>query len=262
MKKYVVVALVLFSVPLYAQSFLDTTYSGRAAGMGHSYTSLATGSDSLLWNPAGLSAKSSDVQLYGTRAFETQFVAVQGAVGPIGMGYVQAGMDGAKESVLVGTVGHETGKELSYKGEAFLVGTGLTLLPDLSVGATAKLIRETNAGALTQSYAVDYGARYEVLPWLSVSSVFQNSTVIGGAAVKMESVVATLEARKTKVRAGIEVSPIPHLALRAGYADNQVTLGTGLNVAPFRLDAAWQSPKAGIIDDIYRVSVTYSLGGN
>lgn len=266
----------------------------RAIALGSTYVGIAEGSDSLLWNPAGLGtltdpelAEHHNAGLVGS----SQDIAVIGL--PLGLGgglglslgYENDGsFDGRDAS------GDSTG---TYSADAYggSVGWGIGVPGGLYLGVAAKFDQENLAGMDLNSTAVDLGALWDIAPYLSLGAAYNNlGPAVSGwqldqgldvglsshfyDADESDALAAisgqTLSDGETSIHFGLEDTLYKLLSLRAGYsfsasdADADTsnllgwTFGLGLSICKLQVDYAYVP--LSDLGATQRISVTYTFG--
>jgi hypothetical protein len=277
-----------------AGAFIERGLSARASAMGMSYVSSAKNSDAVYWNPAGLANSGSDTEFIGmgTKAFETQYTSLQGAFNFFGLNwgvaYVGAGIDGIEETIEDANTGRGqgTGNNLSYDAAAYYMATAKKITNDIFLGVTAKYIQEREAGYKANGAGLDVGVLYTPVDWVSFGTNLQNIiapsmewntpsknvdriplNIKTGVSFSLlnDSLLAGVDLnfrnnRTTKLSLGAEYWLSPNLALRGGFDQGELCLGTGLYLSGFILDFSWMNPSLDVVEDVYRVSVGYRFG--
>lgn len=146
-----------------AFDFLHLDANARAVGMGGAYTALATDSNALLYNPAGLAR---------VRVSEATFMHNQYALG-VGQQYIgvalKRGLGFQLNYASLGDVPRTTisqpggaGSRLNVSDLSLGAGYGRALTPDLALGGGVKYISESLGDATARGYAADLGALYRM----------------------------------------------------------------------------------------------------
>ncbi|MFC1770430.1 PorV/PorQ family protein [Candidatus Margulisiibacteriota bacterium] len=274
-----------------AGAFIEKGLSPRGSAMGMSYVCLASASDAVYWNPAGLTNSESNFEIkgMGTNAYETQYSSLQASTGFLGLdwgfAYIGANVEGIDETVENQSTsrGQRTGNSLSYNASAYYISTAKEVLEGLSVGITGKLIKEQAAQYQAQGIGMDVGTLYQPLDWISFGFNLQNIVsprmewntpsksvdtvplnIKTGVLFRLldDNLLAGIDLnirrkRDTKLNFGLEYWLIPNFALRGGLCQEGLSLGTGLNLGGFMLDFSWIKPELEQMAEIYRVSVGY-----
>ncbi|HEY6866544.1 MAG TPA: PorV/PorQ family protein [Candidatus Eisenbacteria bacterium] len=273
-------------------AFLEVPAGARAAALGGAYASLAQGAEAVFWNPAGLQATSGvEVDathtelIAGLRAEQFALAGRHfggGLAASIRAQYSEAIPERDELGNLIGTFG-------SHDLE-FALGYGRALRPGLTVGGSAKYIRERLANAAAGTFAFDAGAGWEPGPaGLKLGAAIQNLgpaaayTIDGtkgepvplpaacqaGVSYAMPlgatlSLSGALEGRFTRGRsgmglAGAELSaPGAGAALRVGWRANDsassLSLGAGYAVHAMSFDYAFV-PLSENLGDTHRFSL-------
>lgn len=275
-----------------AGAFLEKSIQARASAMGMSHVSLAAGSDAIYWNPSLLSKQSkSEIKVMQTKAFETQYISIQTLFKvlnvPVGMSYTNAYLGGIKETVESSTSGRYTftGSELDYAAHALFLSTGASINKKLSIGASAKWIREIGAGYQATGLGVDVGVSFSITDQIKIGGNAQNllrpsmqwdtpskniDTVptnikVGGSLISLNDTLLTSvdfnfkKNRDVKMNFGAEYKLSPYLPIRAGLDGSELTLGLGLVLNRFIIDFSWKNPSSAYVEDIYKISIGYQF---
>jgi len=273
-------------------AFLEVPSGARASALAGAYTSLAQGAEAVFWNPAGLQGTrgvelvATHVELFqGLR--DDQFVVAGrqfggGLAASVRAQYTEAIPERDAIGNLIGTFG-------SHDLE-FALGYGRPLAPGLTLGASAKVIRERIANASAATYAFDIGAGWEPGPaGLKLGVAAQNLgpsafyTIDGtkGAPVPLPvafqsgvsytvalnptlALGGALEGRFTRGRSGLGLvgaellAPGAGAALRLGWRANDtassLSVGAGYTLSSMRLDYAFV-PFNDDLGDTHRFSL-------
>lgn len=246
--------------PGHAQSSHDLFGSARTAGLGYASTALTT-SAGVQANPAASALHQRRVvsffarEGFGFSAFRygsiygswpVRWGTVSGGASTFGgdgyrevhysLGYARGFQFGTSRHVHIGLVGRYYHTRIDRYGAAgalgLHVGLLLPLLPALDLGVHVTNVNGpslVDGEALPQTMAV--GLQYRVnSQFLVVTEVFKDLSF------------------SASVRSGLEVHPIPMLALRAGVTSSptRFTGGVGLRLGGIRADiAAEQHPELG-----------------
>lgn len=244
----------------------------RAAAMGESFTGLADDASAVYWNPAGLGRLTrwqlglSHHQWFVDIKDEVVHAALPLGPGAVGLGVVYAGEPDVEYwDEELGDF--NTGRTWSTMVTA---GYGLRLGENYNIGLTAKglyedLLDETgygggvDVGAMARPWAgfgIGVSARHFGLMSFETGAERLPSEVAAGVSYDASIVRATVDAvvplfdNAPNFRAGVEVSPVPVLALRVGYRTGPVdlkslgalagiTAGIGVTVSGIGLDYAF-----------------------
>jgi hypothetical protein len=265
----------------------------RAVGLGEAYTALASGSESLAWNPAGLDniralqASASHMAYVQGIGVDTLQVALPiygtGAWG-VGLDYLYATDQGYDNW------GNPTGDFSDFDFSA-QIAMSFELPADMHLGGTYKIIREGYGSQFAMGSGFDFGWQWKNLfDHLDLGLVVQNLgtpialgqgygflpiTWRGGGALHLTQawlISADFDHQAidfyNKGHFGTEYSlPIGDFtaALRGGYSITPaqalggltgLAVGGGLTYGRFQVDYAWQP--MGDLGDTHRVSLTYS----
>ena len=146
-----------------AFDFLNLDANARPVGMGGAYTALASDSNALLYNPAGLAR---------VRTSEATFMHNQYALG-VGQQYIgvalKRGLGFQFNYASLGNVPRTTisrpegsGSRLNVSDTSLGAGYGRELTPDLDLGAGVKYFTETLGDLSVSGYALDLGGMYRM----------------------------------------------------------------------------------------------------
>jgi len=224
----------------------------RASAMGEAFTGLADDASTIYWNPGGLGQLRaqelgfSHHQWFADIKDEVLHAALPLGPGALGLGLIYSG----EPDVQYWDEAANQFTTFTAWNAMLSAGYGLRLGSVWRVGLAAKgmyqdLKLEHAAGA-----AVDAGAVVRPLPWLglgvsarhlgtmSVGSAYERVPMeaAAGAGLTTRFFKATLDAavpfldNDPNFRGGVEFTPVPMLALRAGYRTGPVSL-TGLGFA-------------------------------
>jgi hypothetical protein len=267
--------------------------SARAVALGSTYVGIAEGSETLLWNPAGLAdlcasevALDHDSTLVGSFQENILLGLPLGQSSGLGLS-----IDYADDGTFEGR--DDQGALLGdYGARAFgaNLGWGFRAPADLAFGAAVKVDREDLANDTIYSFAGDLGALWSPTPSLRVGAAYRNlGPDIAGSHLEqgfdlgassyfwkgssMEWLAAAsveaLTHSDTDVHLGLETTLGQLFSLRAGYSFNVPhpdnadgllgwTFGGGVKLDDLRLDYAYV-PMAEI-GDVQRLSLTYAFG--
>ncbi|MFI5361771.1 MAG: PorV/PorQ family protein [Elusimicrobiota bacterium] len=271
-------------------NFLSLDANARAVAMGGAYTALATDANALLYNPAGLGRVDQteatfmhNQYLQGVNQEYLGLAARQGW--GANLNYLDSGS--IPETTIASPSG--TGASNSLTDMAVSAGYGRAVADSLSLGAGAKYVQESVAGANGRGYALDVGALYAVpaVPRLTLGLAVRNIgptvkfqsanenlplDVRGGAAYAFDLLgqrsVVSLDLSKERsanavVQGGFETVFVKMMAVRVGFntgndAGPKVTAGLGWTYRQFALDYAFVP--YGDLGVSNRISVTVRWG--
>jgi hypothetical protein len=284
-KKFIMMGLVgLISIWMVSFSYAAFKYEGvggRPLGMGGAFVGLADDINTLYYNPAGLSQVRQRVETY----MYSQKLEV--------LKYHYVGI--AQRNIGFSFVSHNTGKELGGKNierqelnmseSIFGISYGgniIEIIPELSLGASLKILSLNSPTESGSGFCFDIGALYRLAMYENISfgMVIRNinaevldeeidEVLCVGAAYKLDSPKMTLVAdivtkkdydkiddTKYGYHLGVEYSPISLLAIRLGLADGNIAWGIGLTQDKWQLDYAFGS--IDTLDDFnnHYISVT------
>lgn len=273
-----------------AFDFLRLDANARAVGMGGAYTALATDSNALLYNPAGLAR---------VRASEATFMHNQYALGVsqqyigvalkrgLGFQFNYATLGDVPRTTISNPGG--TGSRLNVSDTSLGVGYGRELTPDLALGGGLKYISESLGDASVSGYAADIGGLYR-MPEIK-GLTFGASLLNLGPAVKFTSnserlpttlrlgsayalrlphneVTLAFDITKSlldKIRLGLGAETLidEQFAVRAGFTtrhDAGVGLTFGVGWKGSRFGADYAMVPMGELGDAHRISFTLRWG--
>ncbi|MFH2201487.1 MAG: PorV/PorQ family protein [Elusimicrobiota bacterium] len=274
-------------------SFLFLDANARAAALGGAYTSLATDSNALLYNPAGL-GRITDHELtfmhnshiLGITREYFGFAARRGW--GLNLNYL------SMRDIPRTTVSNPSGAGLggaALTDFAFTVGYGRVVHELLSLGVGVKYIRESVDNTVGTARAIDLGALYEIsnVPDLRLGIALQNigSTtqferakenlplnIRMGASFDFDLMQRTHTAAfdvtkersdSVRIACGAEFHPVPTVPVRIGFntrndAGPGVTAGVGWSANYFIFDYAFAP--FGDLGSSHLFSVTARWGGH
>ncbi len=259
--------------------------SARSTGVGGAFVAVGDEPLGVVWNPAGFSQMFQNVVHVETvRLFEGTSVDC--------LSFAMPGrqLPGFGLSILSFRSGdfertNELNEPLGTFGNgemAFLLTAAKTFSPRLSVGASAKIIRQTIDVFSASGVGMDLGVLYNVTPTVRVGASLLN---VGGPTMTLRSVEETypMEIRGgvsadflggrglvtaeidhrsgpgVSVHAGSEFWVHPTLALRFGLYDVAPSGGFSFRVAPnMRLDYGMLNHELGVT---HRIGFSYQFGG-
>jgi hypothetical protein len=273
-----------------AFDFLRLDANARAVGMGGAYTALATDSNALLYNPAGLAR---------VRSSEATFMHNQYAQG-VGQQYIgvalKRGFGFQFNYASLGDVPRTTisnpggaGSRLNVSDTSLGAGYGRELTPDLAIGGGLKYFTESLGDASVSGYAVDLGGLYRMPEVKGLT--FGGSILNLGPAVKFASVSEKLpttlrlgtgyamrlpgndltfafditKSLTDKVRLGLGAETLinDQFAVRAGFTTRQdagLGLSFGLGWKGSKLGADYAIVPMGELGQAHRISFTLRWG--
>ncbi|HAZ08481.1 MAG TPA: hypothetical protein DCZ01_08190 [Elusimicrobia bacterium] len=265
--------------------FLDA--NARSVAMGGAYTALASDSNAMIYNPAGLAR----VPRHEVTFMHNQYVqglthdyaglALKQGVG-FNLNYLRFGdLNRTTYSSPDGTLGRFAIDDL-----ALGAGYGRTFFEGVSFGGAVKYIREKNDGVAAAGYAMDAGTLVSILavPKLTAGLAVQNMgtsvrflndkeplplNLRGGLAYARDDGMTfafdVLKERNDKIRfaVGAEALLAKALAVRAGFNSRNdagigISAGVGWNWRDLSLDYAFAP--YGDLGIAHRVSATFRWG--
>ncbi len=275
----------------YAAPFLDKGVQARASGFGNGYSALATGSDAVYWNPAGLGQLNQkwDSAIMGFQAFETTYMAAQGALpvqtplGKITLGaaYISSRLDGIQTTTLDNSISRYTvNGETSYAGSGYFIGVGMPVADNIYAGTALKVVQETAGAYKATGVGADIGIKYLASKTLTFSGTIQNliqpnmnwntpssntDTIarvfkIGvGYELSPNLIISTdgvYRKNQLFIQGGVEYALNPQFVVRAGGNTDEFSIGTGLELSKdIYLDFAWTRPSQWEVPDSYKLSL-------
>jgi hypothetical protein len=267
-------------------NFLSLDANARAVGMGGAYTALASDSNALLYNPAGLGlVRRHEVTFMHNQYVEDMTQEYMGLATRYGVGaqvnYLRWGsLTRTTYSQQDGTLGHFGIDDLAVSA-----GYGTTFWDVLSLGVAGKYIRESNDNVTASGWAGDLGGMFiwPDVPWLRLGLAVQNLgpdvtfyqraeklplTCRFGAAVTFSDTTLAADFSKNRfdqprASAGVEKVLFKAMAVRLGFtsrndADIGISGGAGWTWKDFSVDYAFAP--YGDMGVAHRVSVTMRWG--
>ncbi len=291
------IALLLGAAPAFAAagteplSFLLLDANARPVAMGGAYTALATDSNALLYNPAGLAWVGKDEATFMHNSYFTginqEYAAYASPKGwGVNLNYLNSGsIANTSISNPDGSGGSSSLSDLAFSG-----GYARKLGDSLSVGGGLKLIRESIANVTGTAWALDAGVLYSIppVPGLKVGGSIQNMgptvkfqqasenlplNVRGGVGYEFDALgqKSTASFDLTKERGsglnaqfGVETILAKVLPIRFGFTTNNdagigITTGVGWTHDDLAFDYAFVP--FGDLGNAHRISVTWKWGG-
>ncbi|HYJ32488.1 MAG TPA: PorV/PorQ family protein [Candidatus Binatia bacterium] len=278
------------SVGASSGDFLSFEVGGRSAGMAGAHTGVATGVTAQFWNPAGL-ATLTQPQVGAMHANWLQDLSYEwlGVAKPMGIGvgslsvayFHTPGIQGVDE------FDNPTGDFRVYD-LAVTAGIARSLARGFSIGANAKMVRQSLGTISATAPAVDFGARATVAG-ASIGAAVQNlgpGLSFGGSAYPLPREIKLGMGRSfwndriqlaadynmpshyyDDLRVGTELRAHPNVSLRVGYRHefgtpedpaNGLSYGLGLHFHQLEVDYAMTPSNA--FDNVHRLSFGYSFG--
>jgi hypothetical protein len=275
----------------------------RSLGMGSAFVAISDDATAIYWNPAGLaSLEKNELQIQHAEQFggsvdhDVFMLASPFPVGGFGIGLIRLGVDGIKLTSLEdpgNPAGPDnrpvvTGVESTTDYSLYL-SYGRSVRPDLTVGASFKLIWRNLAVGDGSGYGIDLGLLYAPRPGLTGGLSIRNLTRTrvsfdsgsnddippsAWLGIAYARPVPTLKGEiivSTSLHFGEQKSPVDSrqgfrigteyiyqriLAFRMGVEGNHFTAGTGVKLMDqFGLDLALL--ENGQLDNTYRVSASF-----
>lgn len=271
--------------------FLSFEVGGRSAGMAGAHTGVATGVTAQFWNPAGLSTLNQPqvgaMHANWLQDLSYEWLGIAKPMGGLGVGSLSVayfhtpGIQGVDEF-------DNPTSDFRVYDIAVTAGVARTLAPGFSIGANAKMIRQSLGTVTGTAPAVDFGAR-ATIAGTSLGAVVQNlgpGLSFEGASYPLPREIKLGMGRSfwkeriqlaadynmpshyfDDLRVGTEVRAHPNVSLRVGYRHefgtpedpaNGLSYGLGLHFHQLELDYAMTPSDA--FDNVHRLSFGYSFG--
>jgi uncharacterized protein UPF0164 len=275
-----------------AGDFLSFEVGGRPAGMAGANTAVATGVTSQYWNPAGPAAMTQSqvgaMHANWLQDLSYEWLGMARPMGGIGVGSLSIAYFHMPSLQAVDAFDNPIGDFRVYD-LAITAGLARSLAPGFSVGANAKMIRQSLGTVSASAPAVDFGARY-IVAGTSLAAAVQNlgpSLSFDGSPYPLPRVIKFGAGRSfwndrvqlaadynmprayfNDLRLGTEIRAHPMVSLRVGYRHefgtpedpaNGMSYGVGLHFHQIELDYAMTPSNQ--FDDVHRLSFGYSFGG-
>lgn len=279
------------SVGAGAGDFLQFEIGGRSAGMAGAQVGAASGVTAQFWNPAGL-ASLSRPQVGGMHAtwlgdLKYEWIGYARPMSPsLGVGSVSVSYFHMPSIAGLDEFGAPT-EDFKVHDMAVTLGLARNIGSRVSVGANAKMIRQSLATVSATGAAFDFGASFRVAG-ASVAAVVQNlgpelsfdgtpyplsrqirfggSREIVGGRVLLAADYNMPSDYFNDARFGVELRAHPNVSLRTGYKKEFGTVdpadgfsyGLGIQFKQLNVDYA-MTPNPDF-DDVHRLSFGYSFG--
>lgn len=260
---------------------------GRALGMGGAYVAVSDDATGLFWNPAGLSLLEHrelcimHVSLYEETNYD--FAAAAWPIldyGTIGIGGIRIGTNNIDFRDKYGSRGHH-----DYSTGQYWLSFGRSIYKSIHGGINFKLVSESLGELSANSASIDVGLLYRFRELISVGLNMQDAisgnmklasvedeipfNIKAGLAVYWEHKKGNLgvtvagdvdrtQGQSSKMHIGGEVRIVKHLAARAGYDRDDMTLGGGVRYRLASMDYAYKSNE--ILGASHRISLTLFFG--
>jgi hypothetical protein len=274
-------------------NFLSFEIGGKSAGMAGAQTGIASGVTAQFWNPAAL-ATLNQSQVGAMHAnwlqdLSYEWLGYAKPMGKLGVGsfsvayFHTPGIQGVDE------FDNPTG-EFKVYDIALTAGLARALTPNISIGANAKMIRQSLGTVSATAPAVDFGVR-AVLAGTTLGAAVQNlgpEISFDGAGYPMPRQIRLGAGRAflndriqlaadyniprdyyKDLRVGTEVRAHTNVSLRVGYrhefgtTDDPATgLSYGLGIHFHQLELDYALTPSDQFDDVHRLSFGYSFGAS
>lgn len=259
----------------------------RALGMGGAFTGLSDDASTMYYNPAGLAV------------LEWQELALMHMVLPEGTSYEFAswvyptldfgGFGVAYMRLSTGEIVRRQDfadlGEFDFHHDQFVVSYGRRLIPQLSLGASMKVVNQSIDNQSDYGVGFDLGVRLLTCRYFSIGAIARDlaapelqlgaepeatsHSVAGGFALHRLPIsqyvkltiagdLEHIEDRSLKIHAGGEVILHEHYQLRAGFDRDNFTVGAGVHIGRVRVDYGYKSHE--FLDDSHRFSLSFLLG--
>lgn len=267
-----------------AGAFLEYEINAKNSALGNSGVTLLGQSEAIFLNPAKLPLiKNQDFKSMFSNAFEAKYQAISGMINLWGLnwgiGYLNAGVDDITDSHWDSSIKRYilSGKNFNYKDQAIYLGTGLKISDQINIGLSVKGIQTDAAKYRATGLGADLGFLATLNKDISLGLVVENIVqpemrwntpsnnidtipriikmgltlqILKKTSLVYES--KTKQNRKTTHHLGLEYKLLPILALRAGYDNGKITLGTGLKLYLLELNFAWRETELDVLEPTYK----------
>lgn len=147
--------------------FLKLEYGAAGAALGGAYTALASGPAAMAWNPAGItSSKGPELSVSNNQLYAEITNSYLGFTIPLGggntFGIVAQYMNSGNMEVTTLDFPDGTDEEFQVSGIALGLAFARQLTDRLSVGVTAKMVRETIYRETASTFAFDIGSNFDL----------------------------------------------------------------------------------------------------
>ncbi len=265
--------------------WLSRYATARSMGMGGAFVAVADEPLGVVWNPAGFSQMFQNaVQLETARIYEGTSIFSLGFAMP-GKRYPSFGVtvlslrsgDFERTNELNESLGQFSEGEM-----ALLFSASKSFTPRFTLGANAKIIRQTVDVFSASGVGFDLGLFFNITPTVGLGASLLN---VGGPTLALRSIeeaypmefrggmslrlfgergliTAEIDQRKgspTMFRAGSEFWAHPNLGLRFGFYESSPSGGFSARVAPaVRIDYSMSNEELGVT---HRIGLSYEFGG-
>jgi len=279
------------SVGASSADFLSFEIGGRSAGMAGAHTGIASGVTAQFWNPAGL-ATLDQSQVGAMHAnwlqdLSYEWLGYAKPMGKLGVGSLSVAYFHMPGIQAVDEFDNPSG-EFKVYDLAVTAGIARSLSRGFSVGANAKMIRQSLGTVSATAPAVDFGARATMMGATFGASVqnlgpglsFEGATYplpqqirlgagkgFWGDRVQLAADYNIPRDYFKDLRVGTEFRAHPNVSLRVGYrrefgtTDDPATgLSYGLGLHFHQLELDYAMTPSDQFDNVHRLSFGYSFG--
>jgi hypothetical protein len=279
------------SVGASSADFLSFEIGGRSAGMAGAQTGIATGVTAQFWNPAALSTLTQSqvgaMHANWLEGLSYEWLGVARPMGKLGVGSLSIAYFHTPGIQGVDEFDNPTGQFRVYDA-ALTAGLSRELTRAISIGANAKMIRQSLGTVSATAPALDFGVR-GIFAGTTFGAAVQNlgpQISFDGTGYPMPRQIrlgagrAFLNQRVQlaadynmpldyykDLRVGTEVRAHPNVSLRVGYRkefgttnDPATGLSYGLGLHFHQLELDYALTPSNQFDDVHRLSFGYSFG--
>jgi outer membrane protein OmpA-like peptidoglycan-associated protein len=279
-----------FSVGNKAAPLTNQGGTARAMAMGSAFVGVAEGSESLMWNPAGLGTLcGNELALHHTSGIGDSIREIGIFAMPVrSLGAFAAAIDAASNGSFEGrdTSGNQTGNYHASSAGARL-GWGKEIFSRLSLGGVIKMNHQDLAGSTYSSYMGDLGVLWNPFTTLKFGATYANLNIansytdtqlnsawhLGASFSPIQPLLLAMAGELQpggvkRMQFGGELSPNGQIALRGGYQFNypnadlggwtNFTVGLGLKVTQ-RIHLDYAFVPEGDLGAAHRISLIYKF---
>src|SRR5712671_1468638 len=279
------------SVGASSADFLSFEIGGRSAGMAGAQTGIATGVTAQFWNPAALSTLTQSqvgaMHANWLQGLSYEWLGVARPMGKLGVASLSIAYFHTPGIQGVDEFDNPTGTFRVYDA-ALTAGLSRELSRAISIGANAKMIRQSLGTVSASAPALDFGIRATALGTTFGAAVqnlgpqisFNGTGYPMPRQIRLGAGHAFLNERiqlaadynmpldyYKDLRIGTEVRAHPNVSLRVGYRrefgtsnDPATGLSYGLGLHFHQLELDYALTPSNQFDDVHRLSFGYSFG--